>query len=50
MKGDAMRILVDRDVPVEMRDGTVLRADAYRPDRPEGRSFDKRRSPGDNSA
>jgi putative CocE/NonD family hydrolase len=27
-----MRLIVDRDVAVEMRDGTVLRADIYRPD------------------
>jgi uncharacterized protein len=27
-----MRLIIDRDVPVEMRDGTVLRADVYRPD------------------
>ena len=27
-----MRLIMDRDVPVEMRDGTVLRADVYRPD------------------
>lgn len=27
-----MRLIIDRDVPVEMRDGTVLRADIYRPD------------------
>jgi putative CocE/NonD family hydrolase len=27
-----MRLIVDRDVTVEMRDGTVLRADIYRPD------------------
>lgn len=25
-------IRVDRNVPMEMRDGTVLRADVYRPD------------------
>ena len=45
-----MRILADRDVPVEMRDGTVLRADVYHPDRPGGRPLDKQRSPGDNFA
>ena len=27
-----MRLIIDRDVPVEMRDGTVLRADVYRPE------------------
>jgi putative CocE/NonD family hydrolase len=27
-----MRLMVERDVPVDMRDGTVLRADVYRPD------------------
>jgi predicted acyl esterase len=27
-----MRLILDRDVPVEMRDGTVLRADVYRPE------------------
>jgi putative CocE/NonD family hydrolase len=27
-----MRLIIDRDVPVEMRDGTVLRADIYRPE------------------
>ena len=27
-----MRLIIDRDVPVEMRDGTVLQADVYRPD------------------
>jgi putative CocE/NonD family hydrolase len=27
-----MRLLIDRNVPVEMRDGTVLRADVYRPE------------------
>ncbi len=30
-----MRLIVERDVPVEMRDGTVLRSDIYRPDRAE---------------
>ena len=29
---EGMRLIVDRDVPVEMRDGTILRADVYRPD------------------
>lgn len=28
-----MRLLVDRDVPVAMWHGTVLRADVYRPER-----------------
>ena len=27
-----MRLIIDRDVPVEMRDETVLGADVYRPD------------------
>jgi len=27
-----MRLIIDRDIPVEMRDGTVLRADVYRPE------------------
>ncbi len=27
-----MRLIIDRDVPVEMRDGTVLQADIYRPE------------------
>jgi predicted acyl esterase len=27
-----MRMLVDRDEPGEMRDGTILCADVYRPD------------------
>ncbi|MEU2621512.1 CocE/NonD family hydrolase [Streptomyces sp. NPDC007157] len=27
-----MRLVIDRDVPVPMRDGAVLRADVYRPD------------------
>jgi putative CocE/NonD family hydrolase len=27
-----MRLMVERDVPIDMRDGTVLRADVYRPD------------------
>jgi putative CocE/NonD family hydrolase len=27
-----MRLIIERDVPVDMRDGTVLRADIYRPD------------------
>lgn len=26
-----MRLLMDQDVPIEMRDRTVLRADVYRP-------------------
>ena len=29
------RIIVDKDIAVPMRDGTVLRADVYRPDSPE---------------
>jgi len=32
MRRKGMRLIVDRDVPVEMRDGTVLRADVYRPE------------------
>ncbi len=27
-----MRLVIDRDVPIDMRDGTVLRADVYRPE------------------
>ncbi len=27
-----MRLIIDRDVSVEMRDGTILRSDVYRPD------------------
>jgi predicted acyl esterase len=32
MRRKGMRLIIDRDVPVEMRDGTVLRADIYRPE------------------
>ena len=32
MRRKYMRLIIDRDVPVEMRDGTVLRADVYRPE------------------
>ena len=32
MRRKCMRLIIDRDVPVEMRDGTVLRADVYRPE------------------
>lgn len=31
---DSDRIIIDKDVPVEVRDGTVLRADVYRPSEP----------------
>jgi predicted acyl esterase len=30
--GDFDRVIVDRHVECEMRDGTILRADVYRPD------------------
>ena len=32
MRKKCMRLIIDRDVPVEMRDGTVLGADVYRPE------------------
>jgi hypothetical protein len=32
LRRKCMRLIIDRDVPVEMRDGTVLRADVYRPE------------------
>jgi hypothetical protein len=32
LRRKCMRLILDRDVPVEMRDGTVLRADVYRPE------------------
>ena len=28
----SLKVAVERDVPATMRDGTVLRADVYRPD------------------
>ncbi len=31
----AKKIVIDKDIPVPMRDGTVLKADLYRPDSPE---------------
>ena len=30
---DEIKVIVERNVPVPMRDGTILRADVYRPDR-----------------
>ena len=33
-EGPGLSVTVDNDVPAEMRDGTVLRADVYRPSRP----------------
>lgn len=31
--GEELKVVIDRNVPVPMRDGTILRADVYRPDR-----------------
>lgn len=44
-----MRIIVDTDVAVEMRDGTVLRADVYRPDSSERLPVLLQRTPYDKS-
>ena len=45
-----MRLIIDRDVPVEMRDGTVLRADVYRPDSHEQLPILLQRTPYDKNA
>lgn len=45
-----MRLTIDRDVPVEMRDGTVLRADVYRPDTTERLPILLQRTPYDKNA
>ncbi|MEJ2702300.1 MAG: CocE/NonD family hydrolase [Sedimentisphaerales bacterium] len=31
--GEELKVVIDRNVPVPMRDGTILRADVWRPDR-----------------
>ncbi|MCZ6874677.1 MAG: CocE/NonD family hydrolase [bacterium] len=45
-----MRLIIDRDVAVEMRDGTVLRADIYRPDSAEALPVLVQRTPYDKGA
>ena len=35
-------VIFEEDVPIRVRDGTVLRADVYRPDGPEGSEFPMR--------
>jgi predicted acyl esterase len=32
-EADEIKVIVERNVPVPMRDGTILRADVHRPDR-----------------
>jgi uncharacterized protein len=45
-----MRLIIDRDVPVEMRDGIVLRADVYRPESDDKWPVLLQRTPYDNRA
>lgn len=44
-----MRLMMEQDVPIEMRDGTVLRADVYRPDSSEAFPVLLQRTPYDKS-